>query len=80
MASEDDTVGTGDIEQLRNRLRGKLDEADVLALRYQRALRRDLVVWIIIAAVLGTLVGYGIAAALIDPVSVILPCGDGVNV
>ena len=53
-----------EIEELRQRLRERLDEADGLAVRYRRALRRDLLAWIIIAATLGALVGYGMAAAL----------------
>ena len=69
-----------EVEDLRARLRAKLDEADLLALRYRRALRRDLVAWIIIAAALGALVGYGVAAALIDPVTVLIPCDEGVQV
>ena len=69
-----------EIEELRQRLRARLDEADGLAVRYRRALRRDLLAWIIIAAMLGALVGYGMAAALIDPVSVIVPCDKGVEV
>jgi hypothetical protein len=61
-------------------LQVRLAEADRLARRYRRALRRDLMVWIVVAAVLGTLVGYGIATALIDPVTVILPCDGGIQV
>jgi hypothetical protein len=61
-------------------LQVRLAEADLLARRYRRALRRDLMVWIVVAAVLGTLVGYGIATALIDPVTVILPCDGGIQV
>ena len=45
-----------EMEELRQRLRARLDEADGLALRYRRALRRDLLAWIIIAATLGALV------------------------
>ncbi len=69
-----------EIEELRQQLRARLDEANGLAVRYRRALRRDLLAWIIIAATLGALVGYGMAAALIDPVSVIVPCDKGVEV
>lgn len=64
---------------LNERLREQLARADVLAKRYQTALRRDLLTWIVIAAVLGTLVGYGVATALIDPVTVILPCEEGIS-
>lgn len=60
-------------------LQERLEEADRLARHYRQALRRDLITWITIAAVLGTLVGYGIAAALIDPVTVIVPCDGGVQ-
>lgn len=65
---------------IAKQLQIRLAEADRLAHRYRRALRRDLMVWIVVAAALGTLVGYGIATALIDPVTVILPCDGGSQV
>jgi hypothetical protein len=68
-----------ELEHLKERLRSQLASADALELRYRRALRRDLVLWIVIAASLGALVGYGIATALIDPVTVIVPCDSGIS-
>lgn len=67
------------VESLERRLRQKLAEADALEQRYRKALRRDLVLWIVIAAILGALVGYGVAAALIDPVTVLIPQVKGIS-
>jgi hypothetical protein len=68
-----------DTETLTQQLRARLAAADHLADRYQRALRRDLIAWIVIAATLGCLVGYGVAASLIDPMTVLVPCEEGVR-
>ena len=69
-----------DPKQLTADLRQRLADADALAERYRRALRRDLLAWIVIAALLGTVVGYGVATALIDPVTVLVPCKEGIRV
>ena len=72
-------VTVTELEQIKRQLSEKLAVADALELRYRRALRRDLVTWIVLAAVLGALVGYGVATALIDPVTVLVPCDGGVS-
>lgn len=66
-------------ETLTQQLRARLADADHLVDRYQRALRRDLIAWIVIAATLGCLVGYGVATSVIDPVTVVVPCEEGVR-
>jgi hypothetical protein len=66
-------------QEAQQQLHSRLAEAERLATQYRKALRRDLLIWIVIAAALGALLGYGVAAALIDPVTVILPCDEGVK-
>lgn len=63
-----------DSEELQASLRARIRDAEVLAARYRARLRRELLLWITVAAVLGTLVGYAVALWLVDPV-IIVACG-----
>ena len=59
-------------------LRDRLAEAEQLISRYRRKLRRDLLLWIVTATILGTVIGYAVAMWLVDPV-IIVAC-EGLRV